>query len=725
MTATEDAARRYIRQGNAVLPLPFQSKVPVIEGWRELRITLDDLPKHFNGHPQNIGIILGEASKGLTDADLDCSEARALARYFLPPTASMFGRKSAPRSHWLYVVNPAMKTKQWEAPEDKTVHTGNDKLMLVELRGTGGQTVFPPSVHPSGEAIRFDEDGEPAVVDGAVLVRAASRLAAACLLVRYWPSKGVRHNWALALAGGLLRGGWTEDETTDFMHAVLIVAKSEDPDLHLAAVRDTAKKLAEGKKDVTGWTKLSELVTERVVARVRKWCGCESDDGEAAADVMTELNAKHAVVWVGGRCAVLTEIEDTRRKQKTITLSQQKDFTLFYKNRFIRVGKKRMDLGTYWLQDPARRQYTRVVFSPEGCEPGEYNLWRGFAVEPKEGDCSLYLEHLRENIVCGNEAHYQYVLAWMADLAQHPGNRPGTSLVMYGDEGTGKGIMGKGLGRLFGQHFIHLTQSRHLVGNFNAHLREALLVFADEAFWAGDKSAEGVLKALITEEQHMVESKFFDPIQVDNHMRLIISSNNEWIVPAGPTARRFAAFKVSNTHRQDTEYFRKIEAQMQNGGSAALLHYLLQYDVSKVDLRRVPQTVALMDQKDHTMTPVQRFWKNCLMHGSNTGLWKPQWKKSIECRLLHKLYREEVETLGVRHRATETELGVQLKKLVPKLRKTRRWHTIVYGAEEEKHRRYEWEFPDLEACRQAFDEVMNCKHDWSVDEEDPDPTIPT
>ena len=715
MSVAQDAARRYIEEGSAVVPIPFKAKGPNIKGWQKLRITLDEVPKYFNGCEQNIGKILGEASNGLTDIDLDCGEARALARYFLPPTASVFGRTSAPRSHWEYVVNPAIPSQQWADTTKK------GKLMLVELRGTGVQTVFPPSVHPSGEPIEFDEDGKPAVVEAAVLRRAVSRLAAASLLVRYWPD-GSRHDCVLALAGGLLRGGWTEVETTDFIEAIVTVTESETIEKHLAAVHDTAEKVATGETNITGWPTLSELLTARVVKTVREWCGCEAVGGEVTADVVRELNGKHAVVMVGGRCDVLTEVEDARRKYKTITLSRPGDFTMFYKNRVVQVGKQRMDLGTYWLGHSARRQYKSVVFAPEGCEPDEYNLWRGFAEEPKEGDCSLYLAHLRDNIVCGNTAHFQYVLTWMANIVQHPGNRPGTSLVVRGNEGTGKGVMAKGFGRLFGQHFVHLTQSRHLVGNFNAHLREALVVFVDEAFWAGDKSAEGVLKALITEERHMVEAKGFDPIQVDNYTHYIISSNNEWIVPAGATARRFAAFTVSDQHMQDIEYFKKIETQMENGGSAALLHYLLHYDGSGIDLRRVPQTAALVDQKDLSMTPVQRFWKNCLMKGSNTDVWSEKWDLSVECAGLHKLYCEEAGKLGLRHRANETELGMQLKKLVPSLRKRREWYTISYGRHEQKRRHYVWDFPDLDTCRRAFENVMNCKYDWTVEE---DPTIPT
>jgi hypothetical protein len=53
------AAERYVRAGLAVVPIPHRSKRPVLEGWEALRLTADTLPEHFNGRPQNIGLILG------------------------------------------------------------------------------------------------------------------------------------------------------------------------------------------------------------------------------------------------------------------------------------------------------------------------------------------------------------------------------------------------------------------------------------------------------------------------------------------------------------------------------------------------------------------------------------------------------------------------------------------------------------------------------------------
>ena len=71
-------------------------------------------------------------------------------------------------------------------------------------------------------------------------------------------------------------------------------------------------------------------------------------------------------------------------------------------------------------------------------------------------------------------------------------------------------------------------------------------MFLDEAFWAGNVAAEGRLKSLVTEETIMIEPKYFGPFQVRNLLHIMMSSNNDWVVPAGHGSRRYAVYKVSN-----------------------------------------------------------------------------------------------------------------------------------------------------------------------------------
>jgi hypothetical protein len=177
---TPERAHGYIRLGYSPVPIPARTKAPTIRDWPGLRITEAEVANYFSGD-SNIGIILGEASGGLVDLDLDCREAIELAAKVLPATAAVFGRASKPRSHHEYRVVGRAPTIKFSDPITGT--------SLLELRGDGGlQTVFPGSVHPSGELIEWAEDGEPATVEYAALVAAARRLAAFCLIRRYvWP----------------------------------------------------------------------------------------------------------------------------------------------------------------------------------------------------------------------------------------------------------------------------------------------------------------------------------------------------------------------------------------------------------------------------------------------------------------------------------------------------------------------------------------------------------
>jgi hypothetical protein len=102
MSAALQAAQAYVARGWNPLPLPFKSKIPTDKGWQNRVIGAADLPRYFNGRPQNVGVVLGPSSAGLTDLDLDCREAIASAPYILPKTGAIFGRHSAPASHWLY-----------------------------------------------------------------------------------------------------------------------------------------------------------------------------------------------------------------------------------------------------------------------------------------------------------------------------------------------------------------------------------------------------------------------------------------------------------------------------------------------------------------------------------------------------------------------------------------------------------------------------------------------
>jgi hypothetical protein len=75
---------------------------------------------------------LGPKSGGLCDVDLDCTEAVVLAPAFLPPTHAVFGRKSKPRSHYLYrIADPEPKATICRRLAAKA--SEKDKAVLLKI----------------------------------------------------------------------------------------------------------------------------------------------------------------------------------------------------------------------------------------------------------------------------------------------------------------------------------------------------------------------------------------------------------------------------------------------------------------------------------------------------------------------------------------------------------------------------------------------------------------
>jgi DNA polymerase I-like protein with 3'-5' exonuclease and polymerase domains len=265
-SAIRQAAADFLARGQTPIPLAYRSKKPIDKDWPSLDPTEEDLDRLFPvDRPRNLGLRLGGTS-GLVDVDLDCPEARAAAAVLLPPTGWIHGRPSAPASHYWYVPDTLPR-------RSRTAFKGLDGQMLVELRSTGFQTVVPPSLHPSGEPLSWQQFQEPGALPLDTLLDAVHQVAAAALLARHWPAPGSRQDAFLALGGGLLRGGYTTAQAERFIEAVATATRDEETDKRVATVAGTAGKQQEGQETI-GWPRLADLLRpngDDVIVHVRRW----------------------------------------------------------------------------------------------------------------------------------------------------------------------------------------------------------------------------------------------------------------------------------------------------------------------------------------------------------------------------------------------------------------------------------------------------------------------
>lgn len=94
-------------------PLRHREKKITTPGWGSLRLTSEGLACRVSPDG-NIGVLLGANANGLSDVDLDCSDAVLLAPRFLTPTEAVFSRPGKPSSHWLYHATGNTETAQYE-----------------------------------------------------------------------------------------------------------------------------------------------------------------------------------------------------------------------------------------------------------------------------------------------------------------------------------------------------------------------------------------------------------------------------------------------------------------------------------------------------------------------------------------------------------------------------------------------------------------------------------
>ena len=689
-------AESLLNNGYTPIPVVAGQKRPAIKNWCD--VSYAETPLLFGElcikYPNSsTGIVLGEVC--VVDIDvLDpevAGRCRNIVTAVLGEAPCRFGR--SPKSALFFRVHGAPFKKR----ATQSYKIGELKAQ-VEILCDGQQAVIS-GIHPDTQKPYYWSEKDlletplselPEITRAGaenLLQTLEAELATAACGNKEKPTGSAKsregRNGFLFSEGCALRAEGADDEAI----------RAELEALNLAATVEDHPNFADGP--------LSDTELGQVVTSVLKFEA--TDPREEEQELIKRMNRKHAVVMVGGKCVIANEEFDPSWGYDTVTFSSEADLIRRYANRRVGHGKSQTTEGRAWLAHPDRRQLDGVVFAPGEETPGYLNLDTGFAVEPRHGDCSLFLDHVRNNICRCDEDLSDYLLAWMADCVQNRSRRTGISVVLRGRQGTGQGVLCSQFGALFGRHFIQVTQAGHLTGNFNSHLKDKLLVHADEAFWAGDKKAEGVLKALITEDTIQIEMKGKDVVTFRNHIRLIVSSNNEWVVPAGNEERRFFILDVNVARMQDRAYFGSIIAQMNNGGREALLQYLLDYDLSAIDVGSPPKTNALMDQKAYSASPLQNWWYERLVDGHITSE-RTKWDTEIPTDTLYEDYITFCQKLGIKRPKSPSAFGKELKALVPALERAR--------PSNKKSRKYVYRLGELEVCRRNFDRLTMSTHDW-------------
>ncbi|EPH3102810.1 DUF5906 domain-containing protein, partial [Providencia stuartii] len=325
----------------------------------------------------------------------------------------------------------------------------------------------------------------------------------------------------------------------------------------------------------------------------------ELGSGEVITDaeyaLLSEMNKTYTHITIGGKHRIVS-LKPCQVNGVTHVFEELTQF----KNYFLHEARiaKKLSLGDAWLKWKGKNYKPDGIGfypNPHKCPNTVYNLFMGLSVEPQQGDCSPYLDHIKNVICAGDDKSYQYVIAWLAHLFQKPDEKPSVAIAMKSVPGTGKGTLVRPLLEILGQYGVQVNGSEAITAKFNATMANKLLVFADEA--TVSKASDGEkLRGIISEPTFNLERKGIDAEPVVNFSRLIFASNSTQALKAGIRERRYLVLEPDGAKAQDKVYFDRLYQWLNDNGAAKLLYYLMHYDISGFDRHRAPQTDALKEE---------------------------------------------------------------------------------------------------------------------------------
>ncbi len=219
--------------------------------------------------------------------------------------------------------------------------------------------------------------------------------------------------------------------------------------------------------------------------------------------------------------------------------------------------------------DTSLKRFWSVAFVPGAPHPDDphmplnetlpgrlYNVYRPSLVIPKEGDTSLWNEHI--NYLFQNEDERNMLLNWMAWILQNPTLKPNHALLIIGKQtGTGKSLVARILEKIVGKHNTQRPKNSSMGGDFNSWLLNCRLCIVEEVYQPGRVEKLVAMRDLITEPRCEINMKGVPAFLVDNYVCVLGVSNHNDALPLDEHDRRWLVLETFATPK-GADYYARV-----------------------------------------------------------------------------------------------------------------------------------------------------------------------
>lgn len=268
-----------------------------------------------------------------------------------------------------------------------------------------------------------------------------------------------------------------------------------------------------------------------------------------------------------------------------------------------------------WLNSPERRMVKpeELQFEPgRDLEAPCINLFDGFEMQPKKGDCRVIIELLQ--YLCSESAPTPegcaevcaWVLRWVALPLQRPGTKMRSALVFHGPQGAGKNLLFEIVAGIYGKYALVVGQDQ-LEDKFNDWASMKLFLIGDEVVARAELyHHKNKLKSFITGETIQINAKMMPLRTESNHCNVVFLSNEQQPLALEPGDRRYMV--VYTPPRDEQGLYARVAQCLANGGAQAFYEFLMTLPLDGFDEFQIPpMTRAKADLIELGLRPHERF----------------------------------------------------------------------------------------------------------------------
>ena len=609
-----NTVKEYMNKGLNVTPCGlktkdgFQEKAPKNKKWEETKAKLSDFSIE-----DNIGLVLDDHS----DTDVDNPVARSfINKGYLKPCSSVYGRKSNPRSH--FVFKGVNKHKKFALHKDlepwfkKFPH----KATLIELRsGEGKQSIVPGST-VEGEKVEWEVYEGISPYDGD-LFEDVSKIATATALTILYPASGQRDDYCYAIACILAED--TEWKTEDIDKYVDDIAKvSGDPDSRDGKGTHARKQIEEKNRlnsfqslvQIFGWIGASSP-NEKLMELIERYFYFE-DIGEMYDPAIeqyykkTEFNNKWLYDFPGDKKGTSTAFASLLKHpsfQEKKLISRQ-----FLPHHDFPIAEIKVEDKHPLLM------------------PGKYfNLYSGHPLEADEGDVAMVIKHY---VRIFGEVNWKHIEQYIAFCVRNPGVKTRWLPLVVSVEGVGKGLLMRMISKMLGYKYVNENVSfkditeKHstiVVGSLFICLNEVVL----DKQYSTKRTISSQIKPFISDDFLNINEKGKNPFKYLNNCNGMIFSNDKDCLHVDTSSRRYLVIHCKTTAKEIEkitadgvfdEIFKKIDEEPEH-----LYDYFLnqvQIEDEKIYQKRAPKTAELLEMIDDSKHDTIAELDEALMDGA-------------------------------------------------------------------------------------------------------------